>query len=288
MLSPVASKVPQQRAMHSEIHVFVLWSRARNQQERILADLRRQFIVLDVAELGWHPARFSESLTCLYGTALPPNSDKERECGTGPPLAIVVADHRPRYGLRRTTRGMARVNARTFAAKRRYRRWTGGGHRVHATQTPGEAERDLYLLLGRRPSSYALAHWDGSVREAPGDLFGADGWRSLGELCTAFELSLPYVLLGDAAVLQGREEDAERLVVLAEEWWEPAMLARGTPLETNCVRRQMTNVAGRTLVCEFMETGADEQLRALLASRVRSRDGLWIPAVGDEIPQLWR
>jgi hypothetical protein len=66
------------------------------------------------------------------------------------------------------------------------------------------------------------------------------------------------------------------------------MLARGELVEANGVRRQLTNVAGRKLVCEFLETGADEHLRSLLASRVRSREGLWIPAAGDEISQLWR
>jgi ABC-type polysaccharide/polyol phosphate export permease len=279
ILSRIAPRALRDRpAAASEVHVFVLWSNARPLQDRILADLGRRFTVLDVTELAWQADRFSESLTCFYGTALPPGSDKERTCGTGPPLAIVVEDRDPRYGLRRTTRGLARVNVRTFGAKRRYRRWTGGSHRVHATQDQREAERDLYLLVGRRPSSYATTSWDGSIRTEPGELFGADGWGSVGELCTAFELSLPYVLLGDAALLKGREEEAERLVVLADERWEPAMVARGMPLDdADDTRRRLVNVDGRPLVCEFMETGEDKHLQMLLAGRVRSRGGYWVP-----------
>lgn len=244
-----------------------------------MADLEGRFRVLDVIELGWHPSRFSESLTCFYRAPLPPGSDKERMCGTGPPLAIVVEDRDPRYALRRTTRGLASVNVRTFAAKRRYRRWTGGGHRVHATLTPREAERDLYLLLGRSTSSYATVRWDGSIRTRPGDLFGADGWGSIRELCTAFELSFPYVLLGDAAVLLGREEDAKQLVVLAEECWELAIIARGTLLDRrDGNERRLVSVGGRKLVCEFLEMGDDPHLNSLVTTRVYAYGHLSVPA----------
>lgn len=277
------------RNRQSEIHVFLLWSQARSRQDRILSDLRRRFEILEAVELGWQPARFSESLTCLYGTALPPGSDKERTCGTGPPLAIVVEDGNPRYGMRRTTRGLARVNVRMFSAKRRYRRWTGGGHRVHASQNRREAERDLFLLLGRRSSSYADASWNGSIRTAPGDLFGADGWRDLQELCTAFELSLPYVLVGDAAALRSRDGQAQRLVFLAEERWEPAMVARGELVDSNGgTRRRLVKVGERKLLCEFVEPDGDPLLTTLLASRVRAQDGVWIPSDGAVVPDRWR
>jgi hypothetical protein len=269
--------------------VFLLWWRARPQQDRILADLARRFDVLEVTELDWQPGRFSESLTCFYGTALPPNSDKERVCGTGPPLAIVVEDREPHYGVRRTTRGFARVNVHTFAAKRRYRRWTGGGHRVHASQTPREAERDLYLLLGRTASSHKGSPWDGSIRTRSGDLLGADGWTSIDELCTALDLTLPYVLLGDAAALLGRDEEARRLIILAEERWSPAMIARGTSLDDgDGTRRRRVTIGGRKLVCDFLEPGDDPRLQALLRRRTRALSGRWVPADGAEIPQRWR
>jgi hypothetical protein len=176
-----------------------------------------------------------------------------------------------------------------FAAKRRYRRWTGGGHRVHATQNRREAERDLFLLLGRRSSSYAGARWDGSIRTAPGDLFGAEGWRDLRELCTAFELSLPYVLVGDAGALACRDEQANRLIFLADERWEPAMVARGESVDGgDGTRRRLVKVGGRRLVCEFVEADGDPVLTTLLASRVRAHDGVWIPADRAAVPERWR
>jgi hypothetical protein len=180
----------------------VLWPAALPQAERILADVERRFCIHELVTVCWSRAHFAENLARFYGPLLPPGVDKQAEVGEGDILVAVVSDPAPRYRLRPRTEGKELVNARVFDAKQRYRRWTGGGHLVHATNDAAEAERDLFLLFGRSLDSVAFSDCRGrpqGVRFA-GDLVGADGWSSLRELFRALDVSGGYALLNPDAV----------------------------------------------------------------------------------------
>jgi peptidoglycan/xylan/chitin deacetylase (PgdA/CDA1 family) len=171
-----------------EIHVFVLWSRALDAYGEILSDIEGNFLIRDVFRVTWSKDQFSRSMTRFYGGLLPPNAEKEEHCGTDPFVVVVIEDERPRYGARRSPKPS--VNVRMFDAKQRYRSWTGGGHRIHASVDPVEAEHDLFLLLGRRSEEYldVEGRWTGEVGEVR-ELAGAGGWSDLDELVTALEVA---------------------------------------------------------------------------------------------------
>jgi hypothetical protein len=201
----------------SEPCVFVLWERARSSQQRILDDIARRLDLCAVLEVTWPPESFSRNLTRLYGEALPSGSDKERQCGTGPFLVVVAADREPHYGLRRTTKGFHRVNTRLARAKRRYRRWTGGGFRVHGSLGLAEAERDLQLLLGVPANTFSGVRWDGVVRAGGAE---ATAWASVPDLVAAIAAATPATLEAD---------DASALHIVAEDVWWAVVIAGGEP-----------------------------------------------------------
>lgn len=166
------------------VHLFLLWEHARPQEQRILADLDGRFTVLDLAQITWSGGEaFARSLSRMYGSALPPGSDKERHCGTGPMLAVTVLDPRPRYRLRRTNQGRRLLNAGVIDARARYREWTGGGHRVHASDCARETEQNLLLLLGTRTADVRARRGGGrEVRTHDADPAGTHGWSSVEQL----------------------------------------------------------------------------------------------------------
>lgn len=229
------------------VYLFVLWSEARTQESRILADLAATFTVLEILEVTWAPDEtFSRNLSRMYGDALPPGSDKEVHCGTGPCLAVVVQDRRPRFGLRRTGRGRKVLNSSVFDARLRYRRWTGGGYRVHASDSTAETERNLVLLFGagtadfygRRPSM------DGA-RVHAADPVGTHGWASLDQLLLALE---PY-----GARPASRPGAGDRLNLVASDVWWAERIAGGRELGVG-VRE--IEVAGRPLELTIREQPA--------------------------------
>jgi len=225
-----------------------------------MRDISSEFVVRDVRRVSWPLPEFSWNLTRLYGGTLPPRAEKERHCGTDPFLVVVVEDPEPTYAPRRTPKGV--VNARTFDAKQRHRSWTGGGHRIHASLDPIEAEHDLFLLLGRRTDDYRSpsAAWNGEIVAGPEGPVGARGWESVAELRTAIEVATPYVLLA---------EGEKELEVLVEDLSRAALTANIPAAEIGSARHEIL-VAGRpfALVLRSAGDGTLEQSR-LRSSTVR-------------------
>jgi hypothetical protein len=194
------------------LYVFVLWSAARAEEERILADLAERFEVLDVVEVTWSPdERFSRSLTRMYGDALPPGSDKEVHCGTGPFLAVVVRDSGPRFRPRHAGGKRKLVNSRVYDARLRYREWTGGGYRVHASDSVLETDRNLVLLFGEGVEEFAARPPRAGVRAHAADPVGTSGWNSVDQLLRALAPygARPAPAAGDVALR----------VVASDAWW---------------------------------------------------------------------
>ncbi len=190
----------------SELHLFILWSEARREESRILADIADRFEVVRVVEITWSAEAFSENLTRFYGVLLPAGSYKEEHVGTGPMLVVVVRDRHPRYAPTETSRGIQTVNTNLFEAKSLHREWTGGGHKVHATNSPREFDHDITLLLGRNAREFEDGVFSEYAMDDGGDAISADlagrgGWISLRHLFHVLGSTVPYAVMRNFDVL---------------------------------------------------------------------------------------
>lgn len=183
-----------------EYQLFILWERARYQQEKILADMREHFAIVKQYEMCWTPEIVSSNFTRFYGENLPSHSEKEQECGTGAFLLVVVLDENPRYEYRMTSHGRELVNAKMFDAKQRYRDWTGGGHKIHCSNSAAEFNHDITLLIGLNAEDF-LRHiseqttTDGGIESLSQDVVGANGWESLNQLLYVLNATVNYVVM---------------------------------------------------------------------------------------------
>lgn len=183
----------------SELHLIVLWELAREQESRILADIPKHLDLVHTEILRWP----CDPATCygrFYGANLKDVQCKVRTCGSGPFRIVIARDRNPVYGLRETSRGLERVNVKLFDLKMRYRSWTGGGHRVHTTNSSEEARRDVLLITGRPLDVWAAGRPAGSLTVLPGQ----GGWADLRSLFAFLGTSLPYAVLRNAETLPDR------------------------------------------------------------------------------------
>lgn len=181
-----------------ELHLFIVWSKAIPLLDAIVADMRHRFDILDAYLVCWSQSLFSFNLSRFYGTRLPDGSFKEKHCGRDPFCLIIVRDHQPRYEERQTSVGIETVNVNLFDAKQHYRNLAGGGHRIHATNTPEETDHDLMLLLETDSQQFIAEHplaWDGRLKTVKRELAGARGWASLTQLFHVLNATTPYVVL---------------------------------------------------------------------------------------------
>jgi hypothetical protein len=245
------------------VYVFVLWSEARREQTRILSDLASRFTVLDLAEVTWTAGEtFAENLSRFYGDALPTNSAKEVHCGSGPFISAVIEDRNPRYRPRRTTRGVKLVNSSVFDARRRYRDWTGGGFRVHASDSLSETRRNVSLLFGTRVDDFRGRRGavGGVMRRVESDLAGAAGWTSRDELVTVLE--------AHKARVSQRSGQADHFDVVASDIWWIELIVGGDELRP---RVRQVRVGSELVVLSLHETVAGRARTALAPLRATVR-----------------
>lgn len=272
-LSASFDHVHRKSEPRGELHLILIWQNALDQAERILADAEKHFTVREALRIHWSPKNFSRNLTSFYHTDLPPGSDKETHCGVGEFLLLIVEDPDPVYATRRVSQGRQRVNRKMHAAKKRYREWTGGGHRIHTTLDQPEFERDSFLLLGPRAQSYqagASDLWDRSITNLHADVVGMEGWDDCKQLLTAIELNWPSVVL-DRTV-------AGKLALLTESVWLASVAATGSTPDKEEFARYDILIGGDRYTIELHEVGGghlDPDWQSdMIVRRVWDTDGL--------------
>ena len=184
--------------MNAEIHLFIIWSKAMAQAKEIIAQISTKFVILDIFLIRWSPSSFSNNLSRFYGTNLPDGSFKEKHCGRGDFCLIIVRDPAPVYDVCDTTAGKKHVNTNMFNSKQIFRHLTGGGHRIHGTNTPEETDHDLMLLLEMNTAEYVnncAGFWDGQVKPIERDFPGANGWESIEQFFKILNSTTSYVVL---------------------------------------------------------------------------------------------
>ena len=145
--------------MNPELHLFVIWSAARGLEDKIIADMRRH---LEIVWKGEFPieGRARDFYRRFYAHMLLDGKRKEKSCGKGPYLLLIVKDDAPEYV--RTPKGMME-SRRMLKLKTRYREWAVRGCRVHSTLTHDEFVRDVRLLTGHTADEWAQGVPEGSI-----------------------------------------------------------------------------------------------------------------------------
>lgn len=181
-----------------ELHLFIIWHNARKYEKRIVDDIQSKFELFGKYEFHWKKEDFNLNLSRFYGAKLPLNSHKEKHCGVGPFVAILVEDKDPLYEKHITTKGEKIVNSKMFTSKTLYREWTGGGHQIHGTNDLFEANHNLTLLFGKNSNDLfkefkknPQTHLE-IIKE---NITGHDGWKNFNHLFYILNNTIPYVVL---------------------------------------------------------------------------------------------
>ncbi len=162
--------------MDPELHLFVLWEKARRAEARVLEDLSRQ---ADIEVIGkWEfafPGPPAEAYPAFYGGKKPLDGPlKVRKCGGGPFLLIVVRNLNPSYGSRWARDEKYYIaNELMYDLKARYREWAGRKHRIHGTTSVKEFARDIFILTGHTAEEWACGIPDDIRLNIP----ACAGWR---------------------------------------------------------------------------------------------------------------
>jgi hypothetical protein len=267
-----------------DLHMFVLWEKSADQWQAIREDLEARFTVLHATRITWTPKRVDDNFLRLYGmaptgsTADQPVSKRSQTVGGGPFMLLVVEDPAPVYFYDRTfSKKVELVNGNVAQAKARYRAMTGGGFKIHSSNSLGEFFRDCTLLLGAETVHALLARreaWRGEALPLSTDLAGAAGWPSLQALFEHLRRTCLYAVLRNFEPLPGQLPDGDAdLDLLCRDAADLAAVANARIVVAAGGKFACeTDVAGRALHLDLRVVGDgyyDDrwQLRMLQASQ---------------------
>lgn len=272
----------------SELNLFIIWEKGRYKEKEILNDMNQKFRILNVYEVEWSDKYFSENLTRFYGQKLPKGSHKEKHCGRGKFILVVFLDDNPNYSGRETSRGEEIVNINTFDAKSLYREWTGGGHKIHGTNSIIETNHDLSLLLGMNASEYLsneIKEWEGNISVLKKDLSGYNGWENITNLFKVLNDTTDYVVLRNFDCLpdQYNMENHGDIDLLVSNYNDIKYITNSRevfPFKKNRVHNKV-KIAGEDVLFDFRYVGDnyyDESWeKSILSKRILSDKGFYVP-----------
>lgn len=220
-----------------DLNLMIIWENARSSQDKILSDLSDNFSLCECFDIGWTKELFHNNLTRFYGQKLPNGSFKEKHCGNGRFLLVIFIDNNPNYTYRTTSKGEELVNTNIFDKKNLYREWTGGGHKIHATNGEHEINHDLMLLLGVDAESYlqkiqTLSKKNNlTITPLDKDLEGASEWSSFEHLFKTLNACINYVVMRNYENLPNAYQVDEHgdIDFLSDDMQEMVCLINGEP-----------------------------------------------------------
>ena len=180
--------------MESEKHIFMLWEKAREQENRIIKNIQEKFNVLKAYKISWNKTEFNKNLSRFYGENLPNGCHKHLHVGDGEMSLYIVEDKKPIYNIRETSKGLEKVNINIFDKKQLYRKWTGGGHKIHASNNIKEAKSDILLLTGELYDEINNELWNQEYRNIY-ELTGNESWKSIQDVFEILNNRIDYVVL---------------------------------------------------------------------------------------------
>lgn len=177
-----------------EYHLVIIWNKALQKKDELINLIaQRNFVVGKIAYI-WDEERAHENFAAFYGERLDNIDYKVKHCGGGEFLVILIRDNNPDYQIRKTSSGERRVNCNIFDLKTELRNYTGGGHKIHATDDQSEVNQNLASLFGKSLQEIIPEFEKGDVVYRR-NVSGIDGWKTWKEMLHILNIGTKYVIL---------------------------------------------------------------------------------------------
>ena len=276
-----------------ELHLVIIWENGRYKEREIVNFISQKFKLVEKYKINWNKNLFGKNLTTFYGTNLPPKSEKEKHVGRGEFLLVTFYDYDPKYDYVKTSRGLERVNVNIFSCKEKFRALTGGGHKIHSTNSPIETNHDLTLLLGINYNDYEKSlkkklnnykNNENIIRNTPNNIIGVNGWESLGQLFYVMNSSLNYVVLRNFEYLPDNKFSKEHGDVdfLVKDLDQAVYITNAQRLYK---KRYTINVAGKNIFIDFEYVGDgsydSKWQNNILKKKIFLKNSFYVPELED-------
>jgi hypothetical protein len=195
--------------------LFIVWPNYFSEAENIIADLDKNFNIVEVYDIEWDKKTIYTNIYRFYGDRLATSSIKEKAKNRYKFRIIIIEDLNPVYEFRLNARGVEKVNSNFFDNKRKLREKYNTKFGIHATNDETETNRDLCLLLGINLNDYKKKEKSLEVINLNRNITGHNNWESFDELFYFLNAVESYVILrnvDDISIEMTSDDDIDFLV----------------------------------------------------------------------------
>lgn len=182
----------------SEFHIIIAWNKANITNNQIIDCFSDSLRLKKIIYYAWDEAYALNNFAAFYGEKLEDIRYKVEHCGAGPFRVFLIEDLEPRYDNRKTSSGIRKININLFDLKTKLRKITGGGHRIHGSDSVSESNLNSISLFGHglgaivnNPNLLELTN-DSYIHR---NLTGALGWKNWEEFFSTLSLAVTFVVL---------------------------------------------------------------------------------------------
>lgn len=280
----------------SNLYLFLLWENARSHEHILFQEFKKKFYIKDVYEITWQKKNFPQNLRRFYGPGKIGNVNTKTEmCGTGPFLLIIVSDPSPKFGKRRTSKGMELVNLNLFENKLIYRKITGKAFAIHSSITEQETNDDLTMLLGINLDDISKSFsdtWDRNFKKIQSDIIGQNGWKSFQEFTYVLNSTTNYIILRNFEDLSEKFLSYEHhdIDILTEDFLRIPYIANGGKSSFNKKFPPFVEIAGKTISLDIGHPDDgyyDKKWASDILKRKELHHGFFVPSKEDYFYSLF-
>lgn len=191
--------------VNREIHTMIVWSKAINYNSLVEKELIGRFNLLSKIKIEWDKNYFIENLKVFYSHSQMSKSESDfdkilknkiEHCGDEAFYLYVLEDLNPVYDFRPTSSGNRKVNSNIFDLKLRLRDDVGGGHKIHASDSTFESNKDLTLLLGLNANDFSNSTFvNFNPIEIKNNCLGVGGYKNIEQFFYVLNNSISYCVL---------------------------------------------------------------------------------------------
>ena len=250
-------------------YLFLIWNTAYPFVSLIRKYLSQRFIISYEAEIYWDEYLFETNLNRFYFDSPTKAQVKKIETGCGPFKVLLVKDEKPNFG-EVVIRGLVeKVNLNIFESKQYLREVTGGGHKIHASNSLNESRRNL-LMLGINNKNRVL------FENPPGSVY----WNSLKEALDFLNNFMPYIVLRGIDDIHYNNNSNDDIDLLVEDAKKAAFLINAVKSSKLSYRRNyIIKVRNRIIKLDIRDQNDNYYDRKwsknMLKQRVKNKSGIY-------------
>lgn len=272
-----------------DLHLVVIWSKARVKEREIIEELQQHFNVLGCFDTTWSKEHLDDNFHRIYDVApTGGKAGKRKEVGDKAFMVVVIEDQNPEYQYRSDASGRLKiVNSNVVDKKHLFRKWVGGSYMVHSTDNLKEFFNNAILFFGKENTFKLIeqAECNKQVSIVQKDLIGANGWDSCDELFETLNLTTEYVVLRGADNIENTVKTLSGDVdILCSNIGEFTAAANARNI-WNSKNFFHVNIAGQEVLFDIRYVGDDyfdeSWQKNIIKNRVLNENGINIPRVDD-------